>query len=115
MEHGPALLLTRGRRTGAPTGAAAYISRAVQWSKLSPALIAIAAALALPASAAAQVEPFGAHDAGGFRNVLPPGEAGVENIPQLGTFLTTGGLPPHWDDQQPLYDGLVNASAKPSF
>ena len=59
--------------------------------------------------------PYGTNDAGGFRNVLPPGEAGVDNVTQLGSFLTTGALPSHWDDQQPLYDGLVAASAAKGF
>jgi acyl-homoserine lactone acylase PvdQ len=77
-------------------------------------LIALVA-FALPATAAAQVAPFGENDAGGFRNVLPPGEAGVDNALQLGAFMTAGSLPPHWDDQQPLYDGLVAASATKGF
>jgi acyl-homoserine lactone acylase PvdQ len=77
-------------------------------------LIALAV-LALPATAAAQADPFGTDDAGGFRNVLPPGEAGVDNVAQLGAFLTAGSLPAHWDDQQPLYDGLVAASASKGF
>jgi acyl-homoserine lactone acylase PvdQ len=75
----------------------------------------VLAVLALPATASAQADPFGTHDAGGFRNVLPPGEAGVENVVQLGSFLGGGALPPHWDDQQPLYDGLVGASAARGF
>jgi acyl-homoserine lactone acylase PvdQ len=75
----------------------------------------VLAVLALPATASAQADPFGTDDAGGFRNVLPPGEAGVDNVTQLGSFLTTGGLPAHWDDQQPLYDGLVGASAARGF
>src|SRR2546428_8959234 len=36
-----------------------------------------AVALALAPAAAATVEPYGTHDAGGFRNVLPPGAAGA--------------------------------------
>ncbi|MDX6581753.1 MAG: hypothetical protein QOI10_937 [Solirubrobacterales bacterium] len=80
---------------------------------LAIGLIALVA-LAAPATAMAQ-DPFGAHDAGGFRNVLPPGEAGVDNVTQLGAFLAGGALPPHWDDQQPLYDGLMAASASPGF
>ncbi len=75
----------------------------------------MAGALLLAAPAGAQVDPYGANDAGGFRNVLPPGEAGVDNVTQLGGFLTTGALPSHWDDQQPLYDGLVAASAAKGF
>ena len=73
------------------------------------------AVLALPASAGAQVDPYGTNDAGGFRNVLPPGEAGVDNVLQLGSFMASGALPAHWDDQQPLYDGLLAASATNGF
>ena len=76
--------------------------------------LAALAALAAPAPATAQ-DPFGENDAGGFRNVLPPGEAGVDNVVQLGSFLSGGSLPRHWDDQQPLYDGLVAASAAKGF
>lgn len=61
------------------------------------------------------VDPYGTNDAGGFRNVLPPGEAGVDNAAQLAAFTGTGALPPHWDDQQPLYDGLIDASAQGNF
>src|SRR5919204_6051769 len=78
--------------------------------------LAVAAGLALAAPAlAADPAPYGLHDAGGFRNVLPAGENGTDNAAQLAAFLTTGALPPHWADQQPLYDGLLYASAKPSF
>jgi len=76
------------------------------------ALALLAAAIALLAvagSAGAAVEPYGTHDAGGFRNVLPPGEAGVDNVPQFLDFTATGNTPPHWTDQQPLYDGLIGA------
>src|SRR4051812_40453855 len=72
----------------------------------------IAAALlvgfAVPASAA--VQPYGTNDAGGFRNVLPPGEQGVDNAIELGQFTALGKRPRHWDDQQPLYEGLLYAS-----
>ena len=56
------------------------------------------------------VAPYGANDAGGFRNVLPPGEAGVANALQLGQFEAAGTRPAHWDDQLPLYTGLLYAS-----
>jgi acyl-homoserine lactone acylase PvdQ len=51
-----------------------------------------------------------AEELSGFRNVLPPGEAGVDNAAQLGRFLADGTRPAHWDDQQPLYEGLLYAS-----
>src|SRR5882724_10749501 len=72
-------------------------------------LVAALAALLLPATAGA-VDPYGANDAGGFRNVLPPGANGRDNALDLATFLATGTRPAHWDDQQPLYDGLIGAS-----
>ena len=77
--------------------------------------VAVAALLALPAIAAADAQPYGTNDAGGFRNVLPPGEAGVDNAFQLAANQASGALPPHWDDQQALYDGLIGASASKNF
>src|SRR4051794_2095848 len=65
---------------------------------------------AAPAAATAAVQPYGANDAGGFRNVLPPGEAGTDNALQLAAFEANGALPPHMDDQLPLYANLLYAS-----
>ena len=48
---------------------------------------------------AANPAPYGRHDAGGFFNVLPAGEAGNENFLQLAQF--TGPqhkIPPHFND-----------------
>jgi acyl-homoserine lactone acylase PvdQ len=59
---------------------------------------------------AAPPAPYGTNDAGGFRNVLPPGQNGTDNPFQLAQFQATDQRPPHWDDQIPLYDGLVAAS-----
>src|SRR4030081_1191974 len=77
------------------------------------ALVALAlarAAIGVAASpAAADLQPYANNDAGGFRNVLPPGAAGVDNAMQLAQFQATGQRPPHWADQQPLYDGLLYA------
>lgn len=77
--------------------------------------VALAAALAGlglagAAVAAAAVQPYGANDAGGFRNVLPPGENGLDNLQQLFQFRGVGALPPHFADQQPLYENLLYAS-----
>src|SRR3954454_10189999 len=75
------------------------------------ALCALLVAMATPVTAAAAgPEPYGTNDAGGFRNVLPPGEAGVDNALQLARFEADGTRPEHWDDQQKLYTGLVFAS-----
>jgi acyl-homoserine lactone acylase PvdQ len=60
-------------------------------------------------AAAASPAPYGLHDAGGFRNVLPAGEAGTENAIQLTQFQATGQIPPHFTDQLPLYENLVYA------
>jgi acyl-homoserine lactone acylase PvdQ len=72
------------------------------------ALIAslLLAAFAAPLTQAAP-QSYGTNDAGGFRNVLPPGENGLDNLAQLFAFRGTGALPPHFADQQPLYENLV--------
>jgi len=73
-------------------------------------LLAVALAMAWAAPARADVAPFGQNDAGGFRNVLPPGEHGTDNALQLGQYQLNGQLPPHYDDQLALYRDLVYAS-----
>lgn len=77
---------------------------------LRAALATLLAALALAAPASAAVAPFGANDAGGFRNVLPPGEAGTDNAFQLAAFRANGSYPAHYTDQLPLYTDLLYAS-----
>src|SRR5687768_17183575 len=72
--------------------------------------IACAFACLAAAPAAAQVDPYGAHDGGGFRNVLPPGSDGVNNAAELVQFTLTGDYPDHFADQQPLYDGLIGGA-----
>ncbi len=79
---------------------------------LALGLVALSMATVFAASAAAAtVLPYGANDAGGFRNVLPPGENGLLTASQL---LKARGLehilPPHYADQQQLYEGLVYGS-----
>lgn len=61
-----------------------------------------------PAHAATQ--PYGTGDAGGFRNVLPPGENGLVTAPGLVQNQLTGARPAHFDDQLGLYTGLANAA-----
>src|SRR4051794_9208476 len=68
------------------------------------------ACLAAPAVAGAAVSPYGTGDAGGFRNVLPSGQNGLDNPVQLGLFQASDARPPHWIDQQPLYENLLYAS-----
>jgi len=65
---------------------------------------------AVAGSAGAAVQPYGTNDAGGFRNVLPPGENGLDNLGQIFAFRGKGMLPPHFADQQPLYENLVYGS-----
>ena len=66
--------------------------------------------LAPPTTLAANPAPYGAHDAGGFYNVLPAGEAGNENFVQLAQFEgPQHTVPPHFTDQLPLYENLVYA------
>ncbi|HEU4600094.1 MAG TPA: penicillin acylase family protein, partial [Solirubrobacterales bacterium] len=67
-------------------------------------------ALIAPAATAAVPQPYGTNDAGGFRNVLPPGENGLDTFGQLLQFKGPGLLPPHYADQQPLYENLLYAS-----
>src|SRR4051794_17291686 len=78
--------------------------------RLSPpfslALALLVAAVIAPAATAAP-SPYGTNDAGGFRNVLPPGENGLDNIAQLFEFRGLGVVPAHFADQQPLYENLV--------
>jgi acyl-homoserine lactone acylase PvdQ len=62
------------------------------------------------ARAEAPVQPYGTNDAGGFRNVLPAGENGLDNASQLAEFQLNKTYPPHFKDQLPLYAGLIYAS-----
>jgi acyl-homoserine lactone acylase PvdQ len=74
-------------------------------SALSVSLVAFA--LAVPSVAQAASQPYGTNDAGGFRNVLPPGENGLDTLSQIFSFRGLGTIPPHFADQQPLYENLV--------
>ena len=78
----------------------------------SAAAIAAGSVAAVPATAdaAAPVQAYGANDAGGFRNVLPSGENGLDNSQQLAEFQLNGTYPPHFTDQLPLYANLLHAS-----
>jgi acyl-homoserine lactone acylase PvdQ len=78
-------------------------------SPLFAAVLVLAAALA-PATGVAAPLPYGANDAGGFRNVLPPGSNGLATFPQILKFKAQGVLPPHFADQQPLYENLLYGS-----
>src|ERR1700730_13575875 len=71
---------------------------------------AVAVCLSIPSPAGAAVQPYGTNDAGGFRNVLPPGENGLDNASQLAEFQLNKTYPPHFKDQLPMYAGLIYAS-----
>lgn len=60
--------------------------------------------------AAAKIQPYGASDLRGFRNVLPPGTNGLVNPLDLGRYLTTGARPAHNNDQLAMYSGLTTAA-----
>jgi len=68
------------------------------------------AALALPGSALAQVQPYGTNDYGGFRNVLPPGTNGFDDLAQALRFEATKAYPPHANDQLGMYSSLTTAA-----
>jgi acyl-homoserine lactone acylase PvdQ len=75
----------------------------------------LAASLALVALAhapvaAAQVQPYGTDDYCCFRNILPPGTNGFDDLAQLSQFETTGARPPHNDDQLQMYSNLTTAA-----
>ena len=64
------------------------------------------------ASAAAQ--PYGTNDAGGFRNVLPPGENGLDTLRRrLRSSTPPALMPAHYADQQPLYENLLYGAPDP--
>jgi acyl-homoserine lactone acylase PvdQ len=71
---------------------------------------ALACALLLAAPAHAQVQPYGANDYGGFRNILPPGEGQNVNASEAAAFLGGETLPEHYDDQREMYGDLVFAT-----
>jgi acyl-homoserine lactone acylase PvdQ len=70
----------------------------------------VCAALACVPAARAQVQPYGTSDYGGFRNVLPPGANGFDDVAQLAQFEATGARPRHSDDQLAMYSNLTTAA-----
>ena len=78
------------------------------------AVLAIALAGTVPSSAAVaatgRAQPYGHHDFGGFRNVLPPGASGFDNLRELLAFKAAGAYPPHTGDQLAMYSGLTTAA-----
>ena len=72
--------------------------------------LAALSALAIAAPANADPGAYGQNDGGGFLNVLPPGQNGLDTLGEILKYRTSGAFPKHWADQQPLYDGLLYAS-----
>src|SRR3954452_6168538 len=82
-------------------------------------VLAIVAVLVAAAPASAQLPasgpepaPYGTNDSGGFRNVLPPGENGLDNFADFTRASTEGTPPAHFADQLHLYTDLLYASPK---
>jgi acyl-homoserine lactone acylase PvdQ len=75
------------------------------------AVVCALVALALPASAVAapRPQPYGKNDAGGFRDVLPPGTNGLVNGVDAARYFSSGekDRPPHNDDQLAMYRDLL--------
>ena len=69
----------------------------------SPAAVPVAAAAPAPGA-------YRENDAGGFRDILPPGTNGLVNGPQLLAFQAAGARPKHNDDQLSMYADLVRAT-----
>jgi hypothetical protein len=58
-------------------------------------------------SALAQVQPYQANDAQGFRNILPSGQNGRLNALDLAAFAANGTRPAHSQDQLKMYGDLA--------
>ena len=63
-----------------------------------------------PSKRAPAPEAYGANDAGGFLNVLPPGQGQSVNAVEIAAFLATGTRPSHDSDQLQMYEDLVYAT-----
>ncbi len=62
-------------------------------------------------AASARVQPYGASDYGGFRNILPPGTNGFDDLAQLAAFEANhNARPPHNNDQLAMYSNLTTAA-----
>ncbi|HSC02843.1 MAG TPA: penicillin acylase family protein, partial [Solirubrobacteraceae bacterium] len=72
-------------------------------------VIVVVLACAFAPAAAAQVQPYGTNDYGGFRNILPPGQNGLDDVAQAAAFKAAGAYPPHANDQLGMYSGLTTA------
>ena len=80
--------------------------------RINLALAAACLGLALTATSASAVQP-GAYQQGdflGFRNILPPGQNGVDSAIEAATFGATGKRPDNWTDQLDMYRDLIYAT-----
>jgi acyl-homoserine lactone acylase PvdQ len=87
--------------------------RGGRWSRLVGAVVVALAMAVVPSTswaASNPVQPYGTNDYGGFRNILPPGTNGLDNIVQLAAFKAFGHRPPHNDDQLAMYHDLTTAA-----
>src|SRR3954453_1991253 len=70
-------------------------------------LLSAGARAQLPVKGGPPPGAYREHDAGGFLNVLPPGENGFGNALALAGFEANGARPLHSSDQLPLYRDLL--------
>lgn len=71
---------------------------------------ACALALAPAAHAQAPVAPYGSNDYGRFMSVIPPGEGTNTTAPMGASFLASGSIPVHDNDQAGMYANLLYAT-----
>src|SRR4051794_29373885 len=62
---------------------------------------------AAPAFGAATPGAYQEGDFGGFWNILPPGQNGVDSAPEAATFAASGQRPANWNDQLGMYRDLI--------
>ena len=72
--------------------------------------LAALAVTSAPAQAAPQPIAYGQNDAGGVRNILPPGQGQNVNAGEAAGFLGGGQQPPFSGDQLQMYEDLVYAT-----
>ena len=84
-------------------------ARTAAWLASGPVVVALLA-LAPAAAAAPSPEPYGSHDAGGFRNVLPPAQGRDVNSAEIAAFELSGDHPSHTQDQLAAYVNLAYAT-----
>ena len=71
--------------------------------------VILVALLAFAPAAAAQVQPYATNDYGGFRNILPPGQNGLDDAAQAAAFKAAGAYPTHANDQLGMYSSLATS------